>query len=231
MDLKSLRIKYHDLDQQLLENSINVKNPMLTLQNWLQEALNCEKVAEANAINISTVDMSKTPPRPSNRVVLCKEIFTSEEKFYGLTFFTNKNSKKGNDLKLNPYISACFFWPELHKSIRIEGQVEELDETENDKYFYSRPIKSQAASACSVQSTVIESKEKLIQNYENLLEKMENGNENEKNSKNRPDHWGGYLIKPESIEFWQGNSYRLHDRLKVTKNESENKWELVRLQP
>ena len=141
-------------------------------------------------------------------------------------------------MKKNPYIAACFFWPELHKSIRIEGQVEEIPESENDDYFYSRPIKSQAASACSIQSTVIESKEKLIENYETLLAKMEenenqdqNNENNEKAKEGRPSYWGGYLIKPESIEFWQGNSYRLHDRLKVTKDSAGNSWDLVRLQP
>merc|ERR1711879_956262 len=188
-DLKTLRLAYCDLSNQLLEN----------------------------AMDISTVD---TRNRPSNRYVLLKDV--KQDK--GFVFFTHGISRKGQQLAKNPYIAATFFWPELHRSIRIEGKTELLDVSEADKYFYSRPLESQAAGACSEQSAVIESKEKLIENYEKELEKGE--------EVKRPESWRGYLIKPDYFEFWQGHSARLHDRI-VFKRDGfdDGEWGTERLQP
>merc|ERR1712050_381828 len=177
----------------------DLQNPIKNFKEWLQAAID-SKVEEPNAMNISTVDHRN---RPSSRLVLCKEV--TED---GFIFFTHSTSRKGQNLKHNPYIAATFFWPEVHRQVRVEGITEMLDESEAEEYFNSRSKESRAASACSDQSKVIADKPTLVNNYETML-----ASENIA----RPSQWRGYLIKPDYFEFWQGNSHRLHDRIVFSK--------------
>merc|ERR1712050_286693 len=220
LNLRTLRVAYNDLSKQLLESHLDLKNPIKNFQAWLQAAID-SKVEEPNAMNISTVDHRN---RPSSRLVLCKEV--TED---GFIFFTHSTSRKGQNLKHNPYIAATFFWPEVHRQVRVEGITEMLDESVAEEYFNSRSKESRAASACSDQSKVIASKEDLIKQYEDELVK-EDEDKKEGEGIKRPEHWRAYLIKPDYFEFWQGNSHRLHDRIVFKKND-ENQWDTERLQP
>lgn len=214
-NLKTLRVAYNDLQHQLLESHMDMKNPFTNFTKWLQEAID-GGVHEPNAMNIATVGPNN---RPSSRVVLCKEVLPDR----GLVFFSHATSKKGSELQQNPHIAANFFWSTVHRQIRVEGKVELLPESEAEEYFNSRSKESRAASACSDQSKVIADKPTLVNNYETML-----ASENIA----RPSQWRGYLIKPDYFEFWQGNSHRLHDRIVFSKqNESDNEWSTKRLQP
>lgn len=222
MALAQLRDNYNDFSNQLHEKDINLQQPLQTIESWIKNAVDA-KLTDANAMNISTI---KTLPngqiRPSARVVLCKEVCHAHENLNksGLIFFTNKASNKGQQLAKNNHIAATFFWPQLHKSIRIEGQAFEIPDSDNDNYFYSRPIGSQIGAMVSEQSQKVESKQVLLDRFADLTEKNEG---------KRPESWGGYLIAPDLIEFWQGNTNRVHDRIVLEKN-GEN-WENYRLQP
>lgn len=225
--LKTLRPDYHDLSTQLYKKDVNLKDPLSTVKSWIKQAVK-ENVLDANAFNLATVDVTKSPPRPANRIVLCKEIcLKGSYKEKGIKFYTNKSSRKGVEIKANNLVAATFFWPPLHKSIRLEGYCKEIPDIENDNYFYSRPSNSQAASACSQQSKFITSKEKMIENYNSCLKQAE------ANELVRPERWGGYLIVPDYIEFWHGNSFRLHDRIvcKRVTGDTEVKWTSERIQP
>ena len=215
-NLRTLRIAYNDMSKQLLEKHLDLTNPIRNCQNWLQAAID-EGVQEPNAMNISTVDHRN---RPSARVVLCKEIRED-----GFVFFTHSTSRKGQNLKHNPYISATFFWPEVHRQIRVEGITEMLEESVAEEYFNSRSKESRAASACSDQSKVIGDKEALISKYNECFEK-EDGS-----GLKRPEGWRAYLIKPDYFEFWQGNSHRLHDRIVFKQKTDCEEWDTERLQP
>jgi len=251
LNLKSLRETYGDKDE-FLENMVNIENPLLTVKSWLDTAIK-SKCLEPNAMNLCTVNIQNN--RPSSRFVLCKRLVVEPKNKMGLEFFTNTNSRKGQEIFKNNFVAATFYWAELHKSIRIEGKAIKMDSSDDDKYFYSRPIKSQAAAACSNQSQPIESKQKLLQNYEKklnqaiksleLLEPLDpldvfksskpinvyNPNIESETKFERPQHWGGYLIVPDYIEFWFGNTFRLHDRISCKKIEGSDEWSMQRLQP
>ena len=155
---------------------------------------------------------------PSGRVVLLKNVDYS-----GFTFYTNYNSSKGLDMKYNPNVSVTFFWPELEQQIRIVGTVMKLDAESSDIYFNSRPKGSQIAASVSNQSTLIDDRSLLEKEF-NRLEKLYKNQEIP-----RPIHWGGYLLSPFKIEFWQGRASRLHDRcLYELHGES---WKMYRLAP
>mmetsp|Transcript_31233 Transcript_31233/g.38022 ORF Transcript_31233/g.38022 Transcript_31233/m.38022 type:complete len:232 (+) Transcript_31233:25-720(+) len=202
VNIKNLRVAYNDFSKQLLESNINMAEPFSNFQEWLNSAIE-SKVEEPNAMNIATVDERG---RPSSRLVLCKEVRKGE----GLVFFTHSTSRKGQCLAKNPYIAATFFWPEVHRQIRIEGITEILPDEVAEEYFNSRSKESRAASACSDQSKVIASKPELMEKYEKMMEEEE---------PKRPGAWRGYLIKPDYFEFWQGNSHRLHDRIVFKKRQ------------
>ena len=166
-------------------------------------------------MNLATVD---TNGKPSLRVVLLKEFNRN-----GFTWFTNYNSKKGRDLSSNPYAAITFFWVELERQIRIEGKVKKISKLQNDNYFKTRPLKSRIGAISSEQSNVIKNRDDLDRRFKKI-ESISG------NNPTRPAHWGGYLLKPNSVEFWQGRSSRLHDRILYIKN-NFNKWETKRLQP
>jgi pyridoxamine 5'-phosphate oxidase len=189
-------------------------DPLKQFSVWFKEALEAN-VNEPNAMTLATVKPDNTP---SARIVLLKGF--SE---LGFSFFTNYNSHKGKQLIQNPNVALVFCWLELQRQVRIEGRVIKLSKQENDEYFYSRPLGSQIGAIASPQSEVIAGRHVLEQNY-SVVE-----NELHEKEPERPDHWGGFLVIPTLIEFWQGRSSRLHDRFEFKK--TENTWKRERLAP
>ena len=141
----------------------------------------------------------------------------------GFVFFTNYNSQKGQDIAANPKACLLFFWKELERQVRIDGSIEKISAKDSEEYFQSRPIGSRIGAWCSPQSSVIPDRSLLDKNVEFYSNKF--------NAQivPRPEHWGGYIVKPTAIEFWQGRSSRLHDRLRYTK--IAESWQIERLAP
>lgn len=188
-------------------------NPKKQFEHWFQEALDA-KVPEPNAFSLATVSVEG---QPSARIVLFKGL---ED---GFIFYTNYNSHKGQNIAANPKVSACFFWQLLHRQIRIEGVCEKLSEEKSDEYFNKRPVGSKIGAITSPQSKSIESREWLEMMWQaNAAELGENPK--------RPEYWGGYKIIPHTIEFWQGQPSRLHDRFQYKKNDKGG-WDIRRLAP
>ncbi|WP_026764391.1 MULTISPECIES: pyridoxamine 5'-phosphate oxidase [Sediminibacterium] len=190
-------------------------NPFDQFRDWWEEATSAD-IDEVNAMTLATVDGNG---KPAARIVLLKG-YTHD----GFVFFTNYESAKGQDLAINPNAALLFFWKELERQIRIEGTVEKIDPADSDAYFHSRPAGSRIGAWVSPQSKVIPNRAFLENNYNQLVEKYP-----DENAVPRPPHWGGFIVKPESFEFWQGRSSRLHDRLKYTK--SSEGWNRERLAP
>lgn len=190
------------------------ESAIFQFRKWLGDALSSTET-EPTAMVISTVDEQL---QPHSRVVLLKDF---DER--GLVFFTNYESNKAQQLALNNRIAVLFFWDSLERQVRITGKVEKVPEQVSVDYFNSRPLESRIGAYASPQSSVIESKEFLENRFEEI--KLQFGKNVPK-----PTHWGGFLIVPETFEFWQGRPNRLHDRLFYKKNES-NLWEMVRLAP
>lgn len=198
------------------DESDAANNPFDQFKQWWEEATHVE-IDEVNAMTLATVDSTG---KPSARIVLLKG-YTNE----GFVFFTNYESAKGQELAANPNAAILFFWKELERQIRIEGRVEKISSADSDAYFHSRPAGSRIGAWVSPQSKVIPNRSFLEENYQRLV------NEYPDESKvPRPPHWGGYIVKPESFEFWQGRSSRLHDRLRFTQSESGD-WVRERLAP
>jgi pyridoxamine 5'-phosphate oxidase len=209
MDLWSLRSEYTwgALEEKDLE-----PDPFAQFALWLQEALAAD-IPEPHGMTLSTVKAG----RPSSRVVLVRGY--SHE---GLVFYTNYQSRKGQELDENPWACANFWWPKLERQIRFEGEVHKTDTVQSDAYFASRPRESQLASLASPQSQTIASREVL----EGLIEEL---GAHYPNRVPRPEHWGGYCLKPTYIEFWQGRKSRLHDRFIYTLEDAQ--WKVARLAP
>jgi len=198
----------------LLEGDV-AADPIKQFETWWNEALNA-KIDEANAMTLAT---ASSDGFPSARIVLLKGFNES-----GFMFFTNYKSFKGTQLEENPKACLVFFWKELERQVRITGVVQKASNGASDAYFKSRPFESQVGAWVSPQSQVIESREWLQLNYDKLF------SENDKRDLQRPAHWGGYLVKPVIIEFWQGRPGRLHDRIQYTLEESGD-WKIERLAP
>ncbi|MBN3926125.1 pyridoxamine 5'-phosphate oxidase [Nostoc sp. NMS4] len=190
-------------------------NPFIQFKKWFNQAL-AAQLPEPNAMTIATA----TPDgKPSARMVLLKDF---DER--GFTCFTNYNSHKGQELAENPQAALVFWWAELERQVRISGYVEKVSETESDQYFHSRPANSRLGAWVSNQSEVIESREVL----ERRLQEFQNKYENQEIL--RPPHWGGLRVIPTEIEFWQGRSSRLHDRLLYSRLDNGT-WKIERLSP
>lgn len=191
-------------------------DPIIQFAEWLQEAIN-QQILEPNAMTLATVDGQG---RPSARIVLLKG-FDAD----GFVFYTNYQSRKGEEIRLNPNAALVFFWAALERQVRVEGVIEKVDAPTSDRYFLSRPPGSQIGAAASPQSRVIPSRQVLDEAAKALAEKYgENG------GLSRPEHWGGYVVKPQAIEFWQGRKSRLHDRIRYRLLPG-GAWEKDRLAP
>lgn len=211
-DIAAIRRDYRlsALDEQGMAS-----DPIEQFARWWEEATHSE-IDEVNAMTLATA----TPGGlPSARIVLLKSF---DER--GFIFFTNYASHKGRELEHNPRASLIFFWKELERQVRIEGLVERLPTEESDAYFASRPRGSQLGAWASQQSTIIPDREWL----EKRMAELEAAYENKPIPK--PPHWGGYLVKPLNVEFWQGRSSRLHDRIRYVL-ERERSWMKQRLAP
>ena len=212
-DLSNYRKSYEK--QELLESNCP-ESPIELFQNWFVTADDSQMVDESNAMTLSSIGLDGFP---KSRVVLLKK-FTSE----GFIFYTNYNSEKGKAIANNNNICLSFFWPALEQQIIIKGNAEILEENLSDGYFKSRPDGSKLGAWASNQSKVVNSREELEQSLKSFEKKFE-GIEIE-----RPKHWGGYLVKPISIEFWQGRPNRMHDRIRYTL-EQDFSWKIERLAP
>ncbi|MEY4978613.1 MAG: pyridoxamine 5-phosphate oxidase [Pseudomonadota bacterium] len=211
MNIADLRKSYEKAE---LSESASHADPLQQFQQWLQEAIHSE-VPEPNAMTLATVGADL---RPSTRVVLIKGV---DER--GIVWYTNYASRKGRELAGNPFAALQFHWVELERVVRIEGVVEKVSDAESDAYFHSRPLDSRIGAWASPQSDVIASRSVLVTQAARygaqfLLQPP------------RPPHWGGYRLKPERWEFWQGRKSRLHDRLRYS-SLADGQWLRERLAP
>ncbi|MFK7750773.1 MAG: pyridoxamine 5'-phosphate oxidase [Kordia sp.] len=212
-DLSEYRKSYEK--SELLEENC-VENPIEMFRNWFLEVEKSETVAEVNAMTISTIGMDGFP---KSRVVLLKK-YTYE----GFIFYSNYKSEKGLAMAENSNVCISFFWPAMERQIIIKGKVEKIAKNLSDGYFESRPRGSQLGAIVSDQSTVIPSRAHLEEKLKNLEAQYE-GKEIA-----RPSHWGGYIVKPQEIEFWQGRANRLHDRMRY-QLQTDYSWKIERLAP
>ncbi|MBM1107859.1 pyridoxamine 5'-phosphate oxidase [Aurantibacter crassamenti] len=213
-DLSSYRKSY---EKSALTEGVISDNPMQLFQTWFYEVENSDSAEEPNAMTIATVGIDGYP---KNRVVLLKK-YTEE----GFIFYTNYESEKGKAIAQNPNVCVSFFWPVLERQIIIKGKAEKISENLSDGYFESRPEGSKLGAIVSNQSQVIPSREFLEEKLKEL-EKEVSGT-----AINRPENWGGYIVKPVSMEFWQGRPNRLHDRIRYTLLEDNFDWKIERLAP
>jgi pyridoxamine 5'-phosphate oxidase len=211
--------KLADIRKEYRLHSLNEEevpeNAMDQFEHWWQDAVNSE-LEEVNAMTLATASADGLP---SARIVLLKGFHKT-----GFQFYTNYESFKGKQLMENPRACLVFFWKELERQIRITGLVEKLSQEQSDAYFISRPPGSRIGAWSSPQSEVIESSHWLFQQVVKFEKKFI------ENDIPRPPHWGGYLVRPVTIEFWQGRPNRLHDRLQYSLQENGN-WIIERLAP
>lgn len=192
------------------------ENPLQQFRKWFHEVDETDGVDEANAMSISSIGADGFP---KTRVVLLKSYDEN-----GFVFYTNYESEKGKAIIANPKVCLSFFWPSLERQVIIKGKAEKVPDNVSDNYFSSRPLGSQLGAMASDQSRVIEDREVLENKLKSLEEKYKN------QEPKRPKNWGGFLVKPESIEFWQGRPNRLHDRFLFTLT-SDFDWKIERLAP
>lgn len=190
-------------------------DPVKQFAKWWAEAVN-SKIEEVNAMTLATVTREGMP---AARIVLLKGL-TPE----GFVFYTNYLSNKGKELSENPKAALVFFWKELERQIRVEGTVEKVSEEDSDAYFSSRPAASKVGAWASPQSQPIKGRNVIQENVTRYKAQFAG-----KNNIPRPPHWGGYIVKPLKIEFWQGGESRLHDRILYSRNGDE--WTITRLAP
>ena len=209
-DLSNYRDKY--LKGELIEKNLPT-NPFDLFDNWFEDLEKFGNERENNAMSLSTVNDKNVP---TTRVVLLKQFSKN-----GFVFYSNYDSRKGKHIDNNPNVCISFYWPSMERQVIINGKVSKISAIESDKYFNSRPKSSQLGAIISNQSEIIPSRKYL----EEKLSKFNISNNNLK----RPSNWGGYILKPELFEFWQGRDSRLHDRIIFSK--SKTNWDQKRLSP
>ncbi len=212
MDKSSISKIRNDYKKQKLRKEDLDKDPIRQFQIWLDEAIKSE-LTEPTAMTLATADATG---KPSARIVLLKSIDQN-----GFAFFTNYESKKGIELKQNPKAALVFYWSQLERQVRVEGTVSKLNRAISEEYFNSRPKESRISTIISPQSTPIPNRTFLEKRVEKFLK--------DRREIKIPDNWGGYILTPNTIEFWQGRANRLHDRFLYRRK--NNDWEIVRLAP
>jgi|TARA_B110000977_G_scaffold181121_1_gene241505 pyridoxamine 5'-phosphate oxidase len=212
-DLGDYRKSY---DKEALEETQISDNPMQQFQTWFYEVEASETIDETNAMSISSIGLDGFP---KTRVVLLKKYY--EE---GFVFYTNYESEKGRAIAAHPEVCLLFFWPSMERQVIIKGLAEKLPGAISDNYFDSRPLGSRLGAVVSPQSEVIDSRA-VLEDSLKALEALAVDSQVK-----RPQHWGGYLVRPKSIEFWQGRPNRLHDRIRYTL-ETDFNWTVERLAP
>ena len=210
-DIASIR---RDYQLATLDESSTSAHPMSQFEHWWEESI-ASNIDEVNAFVLSTIDANRAP---ASRVVLLKG-YTPE----GFIFFTNYESNKGIEMEAHPVVAINFFWKELERQVRITGSVQKIASSESEAYFHSRPVSSQIGAWSSPQSQVIPDRAFLENLVASNTEKYASG------IVPLPPHWGGYIVHPTQMEFWQGRSSRLHDRIRYTL--SNNEWIKERLAP
>ena len=212
---KSIADIRKDYSLKTLNESDVLDNPFEQFSIWWNDAV-ASDIDEVNAMNLATINQQL---KPTSRTVLLKGFDDN-----GFIFFTNYNSSKGHQIENNTNVALCFFWKELQRQVRIEGIAKKISDEANDTYFNSRPYGSKVGAWASPQSQIIESRDILVQNEEQIIKEFTEANIT------RPDHWGGYSVLPNYFEFWQGRSNRLHDRICYQLNENAQ-WKIARLAP
>jgi len=210
MNIADLRKSYEKAE---LSEAASASDPLQQFERWLNEAIHSE-VPEPNAMTVATVASNM---RPSTRVVLIKGY---DER--GIVWYTNYDSRKGQELAGNPFAALQFHWVELERVVRIEGRMEKISDAESDAYFHSRPLDSRIGAWASPQSQVIDGRTVLVTNAAKYAAQF-------MLNPPRPPHWGGYRLVPDEWQFWQGRRSRLHDRLRYRINEGD--WLRERLAP
>ena len=212
-DISAMRRQYGEAG--LLESALP-KDPVELFNTWLLEAAANEVVVEANAMVLSTA----VDNQPSSRTVLLKDLTKD-----GFTFFTNYGSRKAKQISGNSNVSLLFPWYPMERQVIVIGTANKISKSESEKYFASRPRGSQIGAWASMQSEELSSREELENKYAEFEKKWPEGTEVP-----MPEHWGGYVVSPASIEFWQGRYSRLHDRIRYVRSEN-NDWQIKRIYP
>ncbi|XP_023026387.1 pyridoxine/pyridoxamine 5'-phosphate oxidase [Leptinotarsa decemlineata] len=228
MDVSGMRADYHSKQDLFLEENIQIKEPLDLFDKWFKIIKNDSRTIEANAMCLSTATRSGIP---SARYVLLKGYSKN-----GFIFFTHYTSRKGQELEENPNAALTFYWEHYSRSVRIEGVVEKLPFSQADEYFSKRPYQSQIGALCSNQSKPVAGRQILAWKEKELKNTYAEG------KVPRPPQWGGYIVKPSSFEFWQGQTDRIHDRIRFRKpfnnepdgvltHQAEDGWIYERLNP
>jgi len=200
----------------ILEKGSIEKDPIDQFMNWYEE-VQAQNIDMYNAVVLSTANRAG---KVTSRMMLLKEVDNM-----GFVFYTNYESSKAKTLIDNPYAALNFYWKELERQVRITGTVHKVDESHSDEYFKSRPRESQLGAWASVQSAPVGSRQELEAQYKSMKEKYPDGTDIP-----RPPHWGGFRLSPDRLEFWQGRSGRMHDRIEYLLDEA-GQWKITRLNP